>query len=66
MNDSLSNTQLQQIKQVFREVLNEKMSWHIKEKFTNIENNLENFLQLSRTNLRTMRDFNTKYATLKK
>ena len=66
MEDSFSNTQLQQIKQVFREVLNEKMSWNIKEKLTNIENNLEQFLQTSRASLKSLRDFNAKYATPKK
>jgi len=66
MSDSFSNVQVQQIKDVFKKVLDDKMTWNIKEKLTNIENNLEQFLQTSRSNLRKMRDFNAKYVTLKK
>ena len=66
MEDSFSNTQLKQIKDVFREVLNEKMNWNIKGKLSNIENNLEEYLKTSIASLKSMRDFNAKYASLKK
>lgn len=66
MTSILSNTQLQQIKQVFKEVLNEKMTWKIKEKLTNIDNNLEELFQISTTSLKRMRDFNSKYTTYTK
>jgi hypothetical protein len=46
-------------------VLNEKMNWNIKEKLSNIESNLDKYLRISRSHLRSMRDSNAKYVTAK-
>lgn len=66
MDTTFNQPQIQQIKDVFKKVLDEKMDWNIQEKLTNIENNLENYLKISRGTLKQMRDFNAKYAIPKK
>lgn len=52
MGATLSGTEIQQIKEVFREVLNEKMSWNTQEKLSNIEKNLEEYLKIPRPSLK--------------
>jgi hypothetical protein len=66
MADTLSHAQIQQFKQVLKEVLDEKMSWNISEKLSNIENNLDKFLRSSRADPNILRKFNTPYTSLKK
>jgi hypothetical protein len=60
MDATFNKLEIKQIKEVFREVLNEKMNRDTMQKLSNIEKNLEEYLKTSTDTLKVMKD-NHKY-----